>query len=333
MSGATVPGRAAATAALLLLAAACAGPGAGGGPPLSASTASIAGTGPGATATGPVPGRPARHLVLPGETLSALADRYGIALRDLAEANGLEEPYAVYAGQVLTFPARPGRAARGGEGGRTVTVKAGDTLAGIAARQGLKLGDVVAANPGLSPDLIRPGQKVRLPGEVAMPPAPAMSSAEVEAVRRASLAKPPSLSGEGFLWPVRGAKVVSRFGDKPDGTRNAGVNLAAKAGTPVLAAENGLVVYAGDKVPGYGRMLLIRHAGGFTTAYAHNQSLLVKVGERVRRGQRVATVGSTGGVSQPQLHFELREGSTPIDPQRYLEGPGKPATAVASSAD
>jgi murein DD-endopeptidase MepM/ murein hydrolase activator NlpD len=329
MSGATVPGRAAAAAALLLLAAACAGPG-GGQPPASASTAAIAGTGPGATATGPVPGRPARHLVLPGETLSALADRYGLALRDLAEANGLKAPYPVYAGQVLTLPAQPGR--RQGPEGRTVTVKAGDTLAGIAARQGLKLGDIVAANPGLRPDLIRPGQKVRLPGEVAMPPAPAMSAAEVETVRRASLAKPPSLSGEGFMWPVRGGKVVSRFGDKPDGTRNAGVNLAAKAGTPVLAAENGLVVYAGDKVPGYGRMLLIRHAGGFTTAYAHNHSLLVKVGERVRRGQKVATVGSTGGVGQPQLHFELREGSTPIDPQRYLEPPDRSRTAVASTA-
>jgi len=99
--------------------------------------------------------------------------------------------------------------------------------------------------------------------------------------------------------------------------------------SPVLAAENGIVVYAGDRLAGFGQTLLVRHAGGFTTAYAHNQKLLVRLGDPVRRGQRIATVGATGSVLQPQLHFELRAGSSPIDPQLYLDG-DRPPTKVGS---
>ncbi len=268
-----------------------------------------------------------RHIVLPGETLSELAERYGVPLSEFARANRIERPYGVRAGQVLTVP---GSAAAAGRGPTTYKVRPGDTLAAIAARNGLRLGEVAAANPGLDPDRVRAGQQVRIPGEVAMPPAPPMTAEEIESVRKASQAKPPSLSGEGFAWPLRGGKVLSRFGDKPDGTRNDGVNIAAPAGSPVLAAENGIVVYAGDRLSGYGQTLLVRHAGGFTTAYAHNQKLLVRLGDPVRRGQRIATVGATGGVRQPQLHFELRAGSSPIDPQLYLDG-DRPPTKVASS--
>ena len=134
------------------------------------------------------------HLVLPGETLSEVAERYGLGLSRLAQANGIQPPYQVFAGQIIILP-RPDPAARPV---RTETVRRGDTLAAIAARHKLKLGDIVAANPDLDPDRIRPGQTVRLPGDIAMPPAPAMSAEEVETVRRASLMKPPSLSGDGF---------------------------------------------------------------------------------------------------------------------------------------
>ena len=267
-----------------------------------------------------------RHIVLPGETLSELAERYGVTLSELARANRIERPYGVHVGQVFTIP---GPGAGAGKGPTTYKIRPGDTLAAIAARNGLRLGDVVAANPGLDPDRVRVGQQVRIPGDVAMPPAPPMTAEEVELVRKASQTKPPSLSGEGFAWPLRGGKILSRFGEKPDGTRNDGVNIAASAGSPVLAAENGIVVYAGDKLSGYGQTLLVRHAGGFTTAYTHNQKLLVRLADQVRRGQRIATVGATGGVRQPQLHFELRAGSSPIDPQLYLDG-DRPPTKVAS---
>jgi murein DD-endopeptidase MepM/ murein hydrolase activator NlpD len=128
--------------------------------------------------------------------------------------------------------------------------------------------------------------------------------------------------------------VISGFGGKQGGLHNDGINIAVPSGTGVKAAENGVVAYAGNELPGFGNLLLIRHAGGFTTAYAHNQSLLVKAGENVRRGQVVAKTGNTGNVAKPQLHFEIRRHAKAVNPMKFLgsrkqaSGPGdgvKPA--------
>ena len=120
-----------------------------------------------------------------------------------------------------------------------------------------------------------------------------------------------------FYWPVRG-RVIAVFGPAPGGTHNDGINISAPLGTIVSAAENGTVAYAGDALKGFGNLLLIKHPGGWVSAYAHNDVLLVKRGDRVRRGQPVARLGNTGGVSAPQLHFELRQGIKPIDPLDHL---------------
>jgi murein DD-endopeptidase MepM/ murein hydrolase activator NlpD len=120
-----------------------------------------------------------------------------------------------------------------------------------------------------------------------------------------------------FLWPVKG-KVVSRFGPQGGGQHNDGINIAAPRGTPVLAAENGVVVYAGNELPGFGNLLILRHADGWMTAYGHNDALKVRRGDTVRRGQPIATVGTSGGARTPQLHFEIRRGSDAVDPSRYL---------------
>jgi murein DD-endopeptidase MepM/ murein hydrolase activator NlpD len=120
-----------------------------------------------------------------------------------------------------------------------------------------------------------------------------------------------------FAWPVDG-RVVSSFGPKGEGLRNDGINIAAPKGTAVRAAENGVVVYAGDALRAFGNLLLIRHADGWVSAYAHADRLLVKRGEVVSRGQTVATVGSSGDVTQPQLHFQLRRQDKAVDPKPLL---------------
>jgi murein DD-endopeptidase MepM/ murein hydrolase activator NlpD len=131
---------------------------------------------------------------------------------------------------------------------------------------------------------------------------------------------PPAGSGKGpFVWPVQG-KVISTFGSSTDGMKNDGINIAAPAGSPVVAAADGVVAYAGNELRGFGNMILIRHEGGYVTAYAHNDSLLVKKGEKVKRGQTIARVGATGAVFGPQLHFEIRKGTEPVDPMTYLGG-------------
>ena len=131
------------------------------------------------------------------------------------------------------------------------------------------------------------------------------------------LPTPDPMSGNSFRWPVRG-RVISEFGARPDGGHNDGIDLAVPAGTSVLAAENGVVAYAGNELKGYGNLVLIRHANNWVSAYAHNEEILVKRGDKVRRGQVIAKAGATGAVSQPQVHFELRKGSRPVDPTKFM---------------
>jgi murein DD-endopeptidase MepM/ murein hydrolase activator NlpD len=118
-------------------------------------------------------------------------------------------------------------------------------------------------------------------------------------------------------WPLRG-KVISGFGAKPNGLKNEGINIAVPEGTNIQAAEGGVVAYAGNELKGYGNLVLVRHAGGYVTAYAHASQLLVKRGDTVKRGDVIAKAGQTGAVQSPQLHFEVRKGATALDPNKFL---------------
>jgi murein DD-endopeptidase MepM/ murein hydrolase activator NlpD len=143
------------------------------------------------------------------------------------------------------------------------------------------------------------------------------SAAKANGAEKASAPMPVAPPGK-FRWPVKG-KVIAGFGSKSDGTHNDGVNLAVPLGTEVHAAEAGIVAYAGSELKGYGQLILIRHDSGWVTAYAHNDQMLVKRDDKVRRGQVIAKAGKTGAVEQPQVHFEIRQGPTPVDPLPYLE--------------
>jgi murein DD-endopeptidase MepM/ murein hydrolase activator NlpD len=122
-----------------------------------------------------------------------------------------------------------------------------------------------------------------------------------------------------FRWPVRG-RVIASFGPSPNGLQNDGINLAVPEGTPIKAADDGVVAYAGNELKGYGNLVLVRHSNGFVTAYAHASEILVKRGDQVKRGEVIAKSGQTGNVTSPQLHFEIRKGATPVDPAQYLNG-------------
>ncbi|MEX2647559.1 MAG: peptidoglycan DD-metalloendopeptidase family protein, partial [Alphaproteobacteria bacterium] len=154
-------------------------------------------------------------------------------------------------------------------------------------------------------------------GEPASPPAPAVEATPAPVLVAAAVPQPAPRSEALFAWPVKG-EILSTFGPKPGGLNNDGINIAAPSGTPVLAAENGVVVYAGNEIPGFGNLLLIRHADGWATAYAHNARLLVGRDDRVARGQPIAEAGATGSVTTPQVHFEVRKGNDPVDPMKYL---------------
>jgi murein DD-endopeptidase MepM/ murein hydrolase activator NlpD len=129
---------------------------------------------------------------------------------------------------------------------------------------------------------------------------------------------PPRASSK-FLRPVDGT-VISSYGAKAGGLHNDGVNIKAAKGTPVKAAENGVVVYASNEMKGYGNMVLIRHADRWMTAYSHMDAISIKRGDTVKRGQAIGTVGMTGSVDSPQLHFEIRRGVQALNPEAYLDG-------------
>jgi len=143
------------------------------------------------------------------------------------------------------------------------------------------------------------------------------------------IAPPPPRTGGLFSWPTVG-KLISGYGPSAGGMHNDGINIEAPLGTPVTAAEAGVVAYAGNELRGFGNLLLVRHQGGWMTAYAHNNELLVKRGQKVTRGQMIARVGRTGNVEQPQLHFEIRKGTDAIDPVKFL---GAPPNSVSRAAD
>lgn len=293
-----------------------------------------------------------RYRVASGDSLYGISRRFGLPIRAVIDANNLQPPYALTIGQELTVP----RA-------QVHEVAAGDTVYSIARHYDVDRSELVRLNAIQPPYTIPVGQKLILPTpgsaveaapapvevaysppqaplgeagpaveaapppaptvETAPPPAPAPKAKSRDAVR-AALANPPERAGA-FLWPVQGP-VLSSYGAKSGGEHNDGINIAAPRGTPVRAAENGVVAYAGEELKGFGRLLLVKHADGWVTAYAHNEDLLVAAGDSVRQGQTIATVGSSGHVDRPQLHFELRRGTRAVDPTAQLS----PRTASAA---
>lgn len=187
-------------------------------------------------------------------------------------------------------------------------------------------------SPADSPES-RPAQPTEpaAPPQVAASPAPAPPEPAPQAAPQATVTpapnspdggppEPPPRADSRFLWPVDG-RILSRFGTVSGGLHNDGINIAAERGTPIRAAENGIVAYAGNELRGYGNLILIRHADGWVTAYAHTDEMRVQRGQEVRAGQIIATVGSSGAVNTPQLHFELRQGTRAVDPLRELPPP------------
>ena len=270
----------------------------------------------------PPPGAPAIpipasgvHRVERGNTVYSISRLYGVPVRAIIETNGLTPPYLLKVGDSLAIPGRRGH-----------KVAKGETVYSISRGYGVPMSELTRANGIAPPYTIVVGQELvipatqgdtvgveKLPAPVAPPPPVAKATPrQIEA-----LPKPPARAGKTFLWPVSG-KLISAFGSQQGGRHNDGINIRAKRGATVKAAENGVVAYAGNELRGFGNLLLVKHADGYMTAYAHNEALLVGRGAKVRKGQPIARVGSTGSVGSPQLHFEIRKGRKSVDPLRYL---------------
>ncbi len=228
-------------------------------------------------------------------------------------------------------------------------VKDKDTVEALSFKYGVPIQTIVSRNKLQPPHRLKPGQTLEMPGAKYVPDSVPGETTPAEAsspgsVKREALAPPPG-QGEAprsaapageptplskasqsvtvpatppakMIWPVNG-KVVSGYGTS-GGQKNDGIDIAAAKGTPVKAAEGGKVVYAGGEVARMGNLLLIEHPGGYITAYGNNESLAVKKGDVVKKGQVIAKVGNSGGSAEPQLHFEVRRSGKTIDPTTVL---------------
>ena len=237
---------------------------------------------------------PAVHFVNRGDTLMNIARRNHISVVELARANGLAPSARLKLGMKINVPTRSAAAAQPAH------------AATMAAAQPVAAPVPPVTRLATATDT----QKARL----------AQASAADEPVAQSPV-KAAEATGAlpTFRWPARG-KVIAAYGAKTNGKVNDGINLAVPEGTPIKAADDGVVAYAGNELKGYGNLVLIRHNNGYVTAYAHASELDVKRGDVIKRGQVIAKSGQTGEVQSPQLHFEIRKGSTPVDPLQFLSG-------------
>jgi murein DD-endopeptidase MepM/ murein hydrolase activator NlpD len=247
---------------------------------------------------------PAEHKVGRNDTLLRLSRMYDVSISEMVRLNGLNEPYRLQAGQVLKLPSRLSRPEDRAQERREEIVSRVAEASQAASPQ------PVSAKTG-EPRSLTKAVTGKGPETAAAKPA-------LPKWREMSLAPLNGVRGD-FTWPVRG-KVISKYGPKPGGLFNDGINISAAKGTPVTAAAAGTVVYVGSDLRSYGNMVLVRHPGGFVTAYSHLGESVVTRGGAVAKGQKIGTVGSTGTVGEPQLHFEIRKGSQTYDPARFLGG-------------
>ena len=242
---------------------------------------------------------PSVHVVNHGDTLLSIARRNHVPVAELAKANKLEPSSKLRLGMKLTVP-----------GAKTAAVAPVAQPVAVAAAQ---------------PAVASPPPATKMAAATTVPQQTAHLAQATTKLEDAPAAESPVKASEAtgalptFRWPVRG-KVITAYGAKANGKANDGINLAVPEGTPVKAAEDGVVAYSGNELKGYGNLVLVRHSNGYVTAYAHASELLVKRGDTIKRGQVIAKSGQSGEVGSPQLHFEIRKGSSPVDPLQFLNG-------------
>lgn len=275
------------------------------------------------------------YEVRPGDTLGRVVQRTGASGGAIARANDLPPPFTLSPGRRLTIP-----------GGRYHVVQPGQSGIAIARAYGVEWSRIVAANGLAEPFVLRAGERILIPaapagssrvgeraaafrldiddiltgGEPAPAPRQTAARPTSDAARvlppTAVVAAPARLTG-GFVWPVDG-RVLKRFGPGASGERNDGIKIAAPLGTPIRAAANGVVAYVGDGIAALGGLVIVKHGDGWTSVYGHAAKLMVQRGQAVKQGQTLALSGDTGYADRPEVHFELRKGRTPVDPQSQL---------------
>jgi murein DD-endopeptidase MepM/ murein hydrolase activator NlpD len=252
-------------------------------------------------ADGPGAGKHFTITVSEGDTIFSIARRYDVRTADLVDANDLTDKDRIYAGQVLRIP---------GQRRAPLYAEARVPVPQPKPRYGRNPPVITLASykpRGDDDTLLDRAQSVI--DRLGSSPNDRDVSAYQDSSRDSGTAR--------FVWPVSG-RIISAFGASASGERNDGINIAANRGTPIRAAADGIVTYSGNELKGYGNLVLIKHDDEYVTAYAHAERTLVNRGDKVKKGEVIAYTGETGDVTEPQLHFEIRHDTKPVDPRPLL---------------
>ena len=255
------------------------------------------------------------------DTLYAVATRYQVTPQSVIEANGLQPPYNLRKGLALKLVPR-----------RTHIVRPGDSVYVISQRYAVSQYQLAQLNFLKPPFELKIGQKLQLPNsldfsvlDVGLPDGvsgtniaqPAPTKTSVPAAPRKRFVAPSLAGSSGFSWPVQG-EIIAEFGPSQRGVHNDGVNIAASEGASVGAAAKGRVAFVGTNIKSFGKLVLVKHDGGIISAYAHLGDISVTEGDIVTAGQSIGTIGRSGRVDSPQLHFEIRKSRQPVDPRSLI---------------
>ena len=248
-----------------------------------------------------------------GDTLYNIALHYNISVRDLIEANNLKAPYNVQIGKKLIIPQI-----------KYHTVRVGDNLFQISRLYGVSVSKLIELNKLPKPYNISVGSKLMVSNSTFSIPKSSSNNLKKTSATTANIdhsndrKEISPATNHNFIWPVQGT-IISAFGQKSGGLYNDGINIKAAEGTPVKATEDGVTAYVGNELRGYGNLIILKHSGGWISAYAHLSKTKLKIGDNVKQGTKIANVGATGNVDFAQLYFGIRKGKDAVNPGKYLK--------------
>ena len=245
------------------------------------------------------------YIVKKGENLYLISKKFSISIDEIIKKNNIKSPFKIFPNQKLILPKKT-----------IYTVIKGDTLYSISRKFNVDKYNLSKLNKLKTNNLIYVGQKLFIPNYTRInKPKVDLDSEKISKKKNTKIYQKKNKTI--FMWPVRG-KVILKYGMIKPGLHNDGINIAARKGADVVASRQGKIIYAGNEIPGYGNLILIKHDKKWVTAYAHLAEIIITKGAQVKKGEKIGSVGSSGRVNTSQLHFEIRKGKRALNPREYL---------------
>ena len=251
-----------------------------------------------------------QYKVKKGDNLFSISRQFNISIQELIKVNKIQEPYKIFPNQSIFIP----------QNKKHIVVK-GETLYSISRYYETTVFTLAKYNNIKNVNNIKVGKELIIPKRSEkikkIKNKKWDSKFKKKKIENRKIVILRDKKNSTFIWPVRG-KLLSKYGKSKEGFYNDGINIDSKKGTKVMSSQAGKVIYCGNEIPGYGNLILIKHSKNWITAYAHLNEVFTEKGKKVSKGEIIGSVGNTGNVRSPQLHFEIRKGKESVNPLKLL---------------